>query len=54
MSTEPMARVLPPTTPGRALPVPLMAGNCPAGGDHAPIPVQGKNYSECVKCGCRC
>lgn len=30
------------------------AGNCPLGGNHAPIPVQGKNYSVCAKCGARC
>lgn len=30
------------------------AGNCPQGGDHAPIPVQGKNTMVCAKCGATC
>lgn len=29
-------------------------GACPAGDNHAPIPVQGKGYSVCAKCGQRC
>lgn len=30
------------------------ADTCPAGGNHAPIPVQGKNYNVCAKCGATC
>jgi hypothetical protein len=35
-----------PTTP--------VSGDCTDGGDHAPIPVQGKNHSVCAKCGATC
>lgn len=31
-----------------------VGGECSAGGDHARIPVQGKNYSVCAKCGETC
>lgn len=46
----------PPTGPNRspAPPAEPTAGKCPAGGDHAGIPVQGKGYSICAKCGARC
>lgn len=40
--------------PSPVVPAAPTAGNCSAGGDHAPIPVQGKNYNECAKCGARC
>lgn len=41
-----------PTAPREpSLPV---GGECSAGGDHARIPVQGKNYSVCAKCGETC
>lgn len=31
-----------------------VGGECSAGGDHARIPVQGKNYNKCAKCGAIC
>lgn len=37
-----------------AEPIVPVAGGCPKGGSHAPIPVQGRNYSVCAKCGARC
>lgn len=44
-----------PTTTGRPFDPPLpTAGNCPEGGDHVGIPVQGKNYNVCLKCGNQC
>jgi hypothetical protein len=36
----------------RCLPTPPQAGNGPAGGSHAPIPVQGENYGVCAKVRC--
>lgn len=30
------------------------AGGCPMGGEHVGIPVQGKSYNICAKCGRRC
>lgn len=46
----------PPTSPSSDPIQPSIptAGNCPAGGSHAPIPVQGKDYSICAKCGETC
>lgn len=44
----------PTTAPGRTVPSPPTAGDCPAGGNHAPIPVQGGQYNVCAKCGQRC
>lgn len=46
----------PPDTPGSNPIQPTFptAGNCSAGGNHAPIPVQGKSYNVCAKCGATC
>lgn len=45
------ATAAPPEPTGPLAPT---AGNCSAGGDHAPIPVQGKNHNVCAKCGATC
>lgn len=42
------------TPPSQPTPYPPQVGNCPAGGSHAPIPVQSENFSVCAKCGARC
>lgn len=33
---------------------PPRMGGCPAGGDHAPIPIQGGGGNQCAKCGQSC
>ena len=40
-------------TPGTPAQPPRM-GSCPAGGDHAPIPIQGGGGNQCAKCGSPC
>jgi hypothetical protein len=34
-------------------PCPPVGGNCPQGGDHALVPVQGGGGMVCAKCGAR-
>lgn len=48
------APVIEQPAPSAPTPIPPTAGNCPAGGNHAGVPVQGGGGMVCAKCGNPC